>query len=39
MFLLVAEGPIFVSIKLWHDSNEGTEKWKLHFARKCLARK
>ena len=39
IFLLVTEGFIFFSLQLWLDCSEGTEEWKLHFARKCLTRK
>ena len=39
LFLLVTKSPVFVSLPLQHDHSKRTEKWKLHFARKCLARK
>ena len=38
IFLVVAEGSVFVSLPLWHDCCEQTEEWKLHSARKCLSR-
>ena len=39
IFLLVAKGPVFVSLLLQHDCCEWPQEWKLHFARKCLRRK
>ena len=39
IFLLVAKGPIFVSLLLQHDCCEQAEQQQLHFARKCLGRK
>ena len=39
IFPLVAKGSIFVSYLLWHDCGKRTDKCKLHFGRKCLAKK
>ena len=38
-FLLVAKGPVSVSLPLRHDCRKWTSEWKLHFAIKWLARK
>ena len=39
IFLLVAYGPVFVSLPRRHDRCEGTEEWKLDFTRMCFIRK
>ena len=39
IFLLVTNGPVFISLPFWHDCCERTQEWKLRFARKYFSRK
>ena len=39
IFLPVPKDNVSVILLLRHDGSKQTEEWKLHFARKCLARK